>query len=104
MNLGIRPLLRALQRNPVGEVLIGMQIAITLAVLVNVTGIVTRRVRRIERPAGIDTRDTFAIVVSSLSKSFNFDAAESTDLAYLRGLPGVAAATVTTGEPLTHDG
>ncbi len=104
MNPGIRPLLSALHRSPVGPVLIGMQIAITLAVLVNVTAIVTQRVRRIDRPAGIDTRDTFVMAVSSLSKTFGFGAAEASDLAYLRSLPGVAAATVTTGEPLTRDG
>ena len=104
MNPGIRPLLRALQRSPIGAVLIGAQIAITLAVLVNVAAIVAQRVRRIERPAGIDTRDTFEMAVASLSKTFDFGAAEASDLAYLRSLPGVAAATVTTGEPLTHDG
>ena len=101
---GIRPLLSALRRSPLGPVLIGAQIAITLAVLVNASGIVTQRIRRIERPAGIDTRDTFEMAVSSLSKSFNLGAAEASDLAYLRSLPGVDAATVTTGEPFRRDG
>lgn len=104
MNLGIRPLLCALRRSPAGPVLIATQIAITLAVFANAAGIVGRYVQRINRPAGFDTRDTFEIAVASQSKRFNLASAETTDLAYLRGLSGVAAATVTVGEPLTRDG
>lgn len=104
MNLNIRPLLSALSRNPMGATLAALQVAITLAVLVNATWVVGQRVREIEQPTGLDTQDTFAIDVSSLSDRFDFARAQSEDLAYLRGLPGVASATASIGIPLTGYG
>jgi putative ABC transport system permease protein len=104
MSLSIRPLLSALRRSPTGAILVTLQIAITLAVLVNAAWIVHQHIAQIELPTGIDTEDTFAIDVSSLNREFNVAQAESEDLAYLRSLPGVAAATVTSGIPLTGYG
>ncbi len=104
MTLTSHPLLRALRRNPTGAVLIALQIGITLAILVNAAAIVTHAIRKMERPTGLDTRDTFAMLVGGLSKHFNVYSASSEDLAYLRHLPGVAAAGVTFGIPLTDNG
>lgn len=104
MNLNLRPVLFALGRNPTGPILVMLQIAVTLAVLVNAVWIVHQRITKIERPTGIDTRNTFVLAVSGSSKQFNIPKAESEDLAYLRTLPGVAAATVTQGVPLTDNG
>ena len=104
MSTNIRPLLSALRRNPTGALLVALQVAITLAVLVNAAWIVTQRIEKIEQPTGIDTRDTFEMDILGLSKRFKIAQAESEDLAYLRGLPGVVAATATTGTPLTLDG
>lgn len=104
MHRSVPPLLSTLWRNPTGALLVIAQIAITLAVLCNAASIVAQALARIERPAGFDTRDTFVIIVQGLSRQFNVVQAQSTDLAYLRALPGVAAATVTNGRPLTHDG
>jgi putative ABC transport system permease protein len=104
MSSNIRPLLSALRRNPTGALLVAVQVAITLAVLVNAAWIVTQRIEKIDRPTGIDTRDTFVIDILGLSKRFKIAQAESEDLAYLRGLPGVVAATATAGTPLTLNG
>lgn len=104
MILTLRPLLSALRRNPTGALLVSLQIAITLAVLVNAASIVHQRIELIERPAGINTRDTFALMLSSLSKQFNVAQAESEDITYLRSLPGVTAATLTLGIPMTGYG
>ena len=79
-------------------------LAIMIAVLCNAASIVARAIARMERPAGFDTRDTFVIDVEPLSDRFNISSAEREDLAYLRGLPDVTAATVTNGRPLTTDG
>lgn len=104
MNVPIRPLLAALRRNPTGALLVALQIAITLAVMVNAAWIVAQRIEKIERPTGIDTRDTFEIAVGGSSGQFNVAHAESEDLAYLRSLPGVVAATVINGTPLGDNG
>jgi putative ABC transport system permease protein len=104
MNLNIRPLLSALSRNPMGATLAALQVAITLAVLVNATWIVGQRLHQMEQPTGLDTQDTFAIEVSTLSNRFDVARAQSEDLAYLRGLSGVASATASIGIPLTGYG
>jgi putative ABC transport system permease protein len=104
MSLNLRPLISSLRRNPAGAILVTLQAAITLAVLVNAAWLVSLRIARVEQPTGIDTRDTFAFAISSLSRKFNVPRAESEDIAYLRSLPGVAAATLNMGIPLTGDG
>ena len=104
MNINIRPQISALRRSPTGALLVTLQVSITLAVLVNAAWIVHQRVAKIMQPTGIDTRDTFVMTVSGSSRKFNIAAAESEDLAYLRRLPGVVAATVSDGEPLTGNG
>lgn len=104
MSLNIRPLFSALRRNPTGAVLVTLQAAITLAVLVNAAWIVSQRIALIEQPTGMDTTDTFGMIVGGLSNGFNVAQAQSEDLAYLRALPGVTAATATVGIPLTGMG
>ena len=104
MKLHLHPLLSALRRNPAGAVLVALQIAITLAVLVNATAMVDRSLAKMHRPTGLEVRDSFVIVIGRISKTFNVVQASSEDLAYLRGLPGVVAATVTQGIPMTDDG
>ncbi len=104
MNVPIRPLFSSLRRNPTGAVLVALQVAITLAVMINAAWIVAQRLEKLERPTGIDTRDTFEIGIVGSSRKFNVAQAESEDLAYLRGLPGVAAATVVNGILLTENG
>lgn len=104
MSLNIRPMLSALRRNPTGAVLVSLQVAITLAVLVNATWIVSQRIAQIEQPTGIDTRDTFGMIIGGLSNQFNAAAAQAEDLAYLDALPGVAAAAASVGIPLTGMG
>lgn len=104
MRVTVPPLLSALRRNPSGALLVLAQVAITLAVLCNAASIVAHAIARMERPSGFDTRDTFVIDVEAQSNRFDIASAEREDLAYLRGLPDVVAATVTGGRPLTHDG
>src|SRR5579883_481110 len=104
MHPRVPPLLSALRHNPSGALLVLTQIAITLAVLCNSASIVAHAIARMDRPSGFDTRDTFVIDVEGQSNRFDTASAEREDLAYLRGLPDVLAATVTNGRPLTHDG
>jgi len=104
MSLDIRPLLSALRRSPTGAILVTLQVAITLAVLVNAAFLVSQRIAQLEQPTGLDTDNTFGIMLGGVSNKFNVARAESEDLAYLRSLPGVVAATVTVGIPLTGMG
>lgn len=103
-SLNVRPILSALSRNRTGAILVALEIAIALAVMVNAAWIVAQRVQQIEAPSGVDAHDTFAIGVAGLSSHTDLGAAQSADLAYLRGLPGVVAVTATSSIPLSRYG
>ena len=104
MSLSIRPLLSSLLRSRTGAILVALQIMIALAVMVNAVWIVSQRIADIELPTGIDDLHMFVVDVAGLTNRFDLSSALAQDLAYLRGLPGVVAATATESVPLTGDG
>ncbi len=89
----MRPILSALLRNRTGAVLVAIQIAIALAVLVNAVYIVKQRIDKIGRPTGMDTHNILVVSSSGFTRDFDNVAAVRNDLAYIRGVHGVIAAT-----------
>lgn len=104
MSLSIRPLLSSLLRSRTGAILVALQITIALAVMVNSVWIVSQRVADIERPTGIDDPNMFVLDIAGLTNRFDLSSSLEQDLAYLRGLPGVVAATASESVPLSGDG
>lgn len=104
MTLGIRPLLSSLLRSRTGAILVAVQIAIALAVMVNAVWIVSQRIADIEQPTGIDDDNLFVVAIAGIGSGFDLSSALNRDLAYLRGLSGVTAATASESVPLTGDG
>lgn len=104
MSLNVRPVLSALVRNRTGAILVALEIAIALAVMVNAAWIIAQRVRQIESPSGLDVRDTFAIGFSGVRSDSDLGTAQREDIAYLRSLPGVAAASATSSVPFSRYG
>ena len=104
MSLDIRPTLSALLRNRTGAVLVAAQIAIALAVLANAAYIIVQRIEKIHRPTGIDEQNILVIESSGFTNRFNQTAAVEEDLAYLRGVSGVIAATASNSVPLSNGG
>jgi len=104
MSLSIRPMLSSLLRSRTGAILVALQITIALAVMVNAVWIVSQRIVDIEHPTGIDDHDMFVVAIAGLTSRFDLSSALSEDLDYLRGLPGVIAATASESVPLTGDG
>jgi putative ABC transport system permease protein len=104
MSLHVRPILSALLRNRTGAVLVAMQVAIALAVLVNALYIVVQRAEKMRRPTGIDVDNVIVIGSAGYTERFQTVPSMAEDLAYLRGLPGVVAATVTGAIPLSDGG
>lgn len=100
----IRPILSTLLRNRTGAVLVALQVAIALAVLVNAVYIVKQRVELVNRSTGIDVDNIFVVVSAGFSSHYNSDATMRDDLAWLRGLPGVKAATTINNLPLSGGG
>ena len=104
MSLNVRPVLSALSRNRTGALLVALEIAIALAVMVNAAWIVAQRIQQIEKPSGLDVRDTFAIGVAGLRSNTDLGTAQREDLAYLRSLPGVVAAAASSSVPFSRYG
>jgi len=88
----IRALLSAMWRSRVGPVLVAAQVAVTLAVVVNVSYIVQTRLENISQPTGLDMDNMFWVVSVAYTPEFNRVAAIPADVAWLQSLPGVVAA------------
>src|ERR1700733_15250444 len=97
----IRALRSALRRNKPGPLLVSAQVAITLAVLVNVAYIVRQRVEEVSKPTGMDLDNMFWIATGASSRDFNYATAVKADLVYLNSLPGVVAASTINDLPQT---
>lgn len=87
----IRPIFSAMMRNRSGVFLVGLQIAITLAVAANAAFIIQQRLEKISRPSGIDAANMFYVYSYGYSPSYDSDATLQSDLDRLKRLPGVAA-------------
>ena len=95
----IRALLSALRRNKTGPILVSAQVAITLAVLVNVAYIVQQRVEEVSKPTGMDLDNMFWVSTGTTSQDYNYATAVKADLIYLNSLPGVVAASTISNLP-----
>lgn len=102
MNIG--PIWRALMRNKTGAILIALQMAVTMAIMVNAVSIINERSRAIERPSGIDEPNIFYLSSVGFAEDFNEQAAINEDLAAIRALPGVVDAIQSNSVPLSGGG
>ena len=97
----IRPILSALLRNRAGAILVALQIAITLAIVVNAIYVTQQRVEKIGRPTGMDDQNIFSFTVTGFEKNFDFQAMVRDDMAMLRQMPGIVDAAPIRQVPLT---
>jgi putative ABC transport system permease protein len=102
--LQIRPVIHALRRHKAGALLIGLQIALTLAVVCNALFIIASRVERISRPTGVAENELMVVSNRWVGNPADFPARQATDLAALRGLSGVTDAYATNAIPLSGSG
>lgn len=99
-----RPILSALMRSKVALVLIGLQIALTLAIVCNSLFIISQRLQLMGRESGINEADTFTIGSLGFGTAFNIKTSIEEDIAMLRGLPGVVDASPTNTVPMSNGG
>jgi putative ABC transport system permease protein len=99
-----RPIASALWRNRTGALLVAFQIAIGLAVLVNAVYVVKQRVEKITRPNGMDTANMVWVASAGFAQDYDYDAAWREDLATIRAIPGVKAASIFSNIPLSGGG
>ena len=100
----IGPIWRALMRNKIGATLIALQIAVTMAIMVNAVSIMQERATMMARPSGIDEHNIFSISSIGFAENFNERAAIEEDLTALRAMPGVVNAIQTNAVPLSGSG
>ena len=94
-----RAMLSAMWRSRTGPILVAAQVAITLALIVNVAYIINQRLAMISEPTGMDVDNIFWLRSQAYSPDYNHEATVRADLAYLNGLPGVVAAATTSMIP-----
>jgi putative ABC transport system permease protein len=100
----LRPIVSALMRHKTGTFLVALQIAVTLAIIVNGLFIINQRVEKINRPYGIDVDTIIAVSVRGFGKDFDFGASLREDMELLRNLPDVVSATSINQIPLSGSG
>ena len=100
----IGPIFRAMMRNKPGYVLIALQIAVTMAIMVNAIAIIQERSTLMARPSGVDEANIFYL--SSLTFRPGVDQQDmiDEDLRLLRSTPGVIDALSTNSVPLRGGG
>ena len=100
----IRPILSALMRSKASMILIGLQVALTLAIVCNALFIISKRYEQMHRPSGMNEADTFWFGSNGFGQGYDARAVQQSDLAILRQMPGVAAATTTNSVPMSGGG
>ncbi len=100
----LRPILSAMLRNRTGAVLVALQVAITMAVLVNAAFIINDRMKLLAQPAGVDVDNLLSILIYAFDPNYDWDGERRQDLDVLRSLPGVSAATTMNSLPLSDSG
>lgn len=88
----IRPILSALLRNRTGALLVAVQVAITLAVVVNALVIILDRTAMMNRDTGIDEAHVFQVASYAYAPDYDWQGGIRRDLDTIRGVPGVRAA------------
>ena len=100
----IGPIWRALLLNKSSYLLIALQIAVTMALMVNAISIVQERTRLMARPSGVDEDNIFQLYSSGFDPQLEFQAMVAEDLDAIRNFPGVVNAVMTNSVPLRQGG
>lgn len=100
----LRPILSALMRSRVALVLLGLQIALTLAIVCNSLFIISERAELMKRPSGMNEADTFVLASIGFGADFSLKNSIAEDLDMLRNLPGVEAAAPINSVPMSNGG
>jgi putative ABC transport system permease protein len=91
-------------RNKTGPLLVALQIAVTLAIVINSLFIILQRVEKMNRPTGIDVDNVIVTYVRGFGADFDIVNSIGNDIDLIKSIPGVVAATVANHVPLTGSG
>lgn len=102
--MDIGPIWRALMRNKTSYILIAVQIAVTMAILVNAIAIVQERTRLMGRSSGVDEENLFYLNSVGFDPDADYKVLVERDLEAIRQFPGVENAVLTNTVPLQGGG
>ena len=98
----LRPILSTLLRHKTAASLIVLEIALSCAIICNALFLIGNRIERINLVSGVAENEVVRVQLTGIGEDDNADALTRSDLALLRGLPGVKAATVTNQVPFVN--
>ena len=102
MELG--PIWRAMMQSKGGYILIALQIAITMAIMVNAIAIMQERSIKMARPSGVDEANMFSLASVGFKPDMDEKALIQEDLDLLRNTPGIIDVVATNSHPLRQGG
>ena len=102
--MGIGPMVSSLMRSKTGPLLVALQIAVTLAIVVNSLFIILQRIEKMNRDTGIDVENVIVTDVRGFGADFDVVDSITNDIALIKSIPGVIAATVSNHAPLSGSG
>ncbi|WP_248289641.1 FtsX-like permease family protein [Thalassotalea sp. Y01] len=97
-------ILKSLMRNKIGALLIGLQIALTLTIMVNAVFMMQVRSEQMSRPSGLDEDNIFYLSNTIFSNDYNQPVNLKRDLDIIRNIDGVVDATQINAIPLSGGG
>ena len=98
----LRPILSTLRRHKTASALIVLEIALSCAIICNALFLVSGRIERVNLVSGLAENEIVRVQLTGIGEDDNAEALTASDLAALRGLPGVKAATVTNQVPFVN--
>ncbi|MGY1426451.1 ABC transporter permease [Lysobacter sp. A289] len=100
--MNIRPILSTLLRHKTAAGLIVLEIALSCAIICNALFLIGTRVTQINEVSGVAENELVRVQLAGIGEDQNADAQTASDLAVLRGLPGVRNATVVNQVPFVN--
>ncbi|HVI58008.1 MAG TPA: FtsX-like permease family protein [Luteimonas sp.] len=100
--MDIRPILSTMLRHKTASLLIVLEIALSCAIVCNALFLIGNRIERLHLVSGVAENETVRVQLTGIGEDDNATALTNSDLAMLRGLPGVKAATVTNQVPFVN--
>jgi len=102
--MGFGPMMSALMRSKTGPILVALQIAVTLAIVINSVFIILQRIEKMNRDPGMDIDNVIITYVRGFGAGFDVVDSITNDIDLIKTIPGVVAATVSNHVPLSGSG
>ncbi|MGH8063336.1 MAG: ABC transporter permease, partial [Pseudoxanthomonas sp.] len=98
----LRPILSTLLRHKTAAALIVLEIALSCAIICNAMFLIGERLDRLQLVSGVAENEVVRVQLTGIGEDADAEALTRSDLAQLRGLPGVKAASVTNQVPFVN--